>query len=181
MASKSKKEITKEKLITGWTPPASTIVIKNVFEKIPDIALNSINEDMIVASIIGGYGTAYYQSSISHAVYREHKNNLWSGQVLKNKNLMSTYRTIRKLNSERGYDIESERCKRAYIKSKICYYTKLNRNTKIAINLICFIGYVYKNDLIYEEANSIKKYLRWFTSSILKKTCRSLLFTYILK
>jgi len=93
----NKKIFTKKELMEGPYLPALSIFCKNIFEEVPNGLVLCLNEDKVMISLLGSYGKGAFQKDVIPAVYRVHKNSIWSSEsgLSKAKALAKTFKSLR--------------------------------------------------------------------------------------
>ncbi|WP_423818767.1 glycosyltransferase [Salinimicrobium sp. TIG7-5_MAKvit] len=80
----------------NFHPLLSTVIFRKEFHTIPREALQIINVDTFIISLLGSSGSGKYMDKIKPSYYRIHKHGVWSkrAKTAKYKNKINTYRQL---------------------------------------------------------------------------------------
>ncbi len=93
-----KVDLSSDDLYTGNLMVASTRMIRKVpiFNNLPHVICQTINEDTVISSLISHYGKGHYNKNILPASYRVHGQSIWSSisKIAQKKNQLNTFKLL---------------------------------------------------------------------------------------
>lgn len=118
------KSWTSSELIRGAPCHTQTVLFRNLIDKFPDEFIFSPTPDIYIWSMLGKYGSAYYNPEISPTVYNIHSGGMHSKLSFaeKNSNLILThYLLFLHYDSERNFDVSAHFDQQIKLRSLLCY------------------------------------------------------------